>query len=212
MVEMTVVLAIIAVITSITISSQTGFNKTIVLANTAYDIALTMRNAQTYGIGSKNVTTNFVTGFGLSFANPATPLTSFTLFADIYPDTLSGGPFCHPQPVGSPANAPDAHPGDCVYESGQNERQQTYTLGNNMKINKYCVKQAGVWACSPSITQLDIVFTRPNTSAVITTIPSSGPLFSITDACVQVYSPQATARSVRVTDIGQITTSTTTCP
>ena len=50
---MMVVLAIIVTITGVTLTSQTSFNKTLVLANTAYDIALTLRSSQTYGLGSR---------------------------------------------------------------------------------------------------------------------------------------------------------------
>ena len=49
LVEMVVVLAIITVISGVVLSDQTSFNKTLVLANTAYDIALTVRSVETFG-------------------------------------------------------------------------------------------------------------------------------------------------------------------
>ena len=44
LIELLIVLAIIATVTTIALSSQSNFNKTLILANTAYDIALTLRS------------------------------------------------------------------------------------------------------------------------------------------------------------------------
>ena len=50
-----VVLAIVTSITAIVFTSQNSFNKTLILANTAYDIALTFRSAATYGLGGRTI-------------------------------------------------------------------------------------------------------------------------------------------------------------
>ena len=102
--ELLVVLGIITVITAITITSQSAFNKTLVLANTAYDFALTVRYAQTYGIGSRAAGTLSNTGYGIHVARGVTD--SFIFFADS--DPAPGGPgVCHTPPSGDPS-APDA--------------------------------------------------------------------------------------------------------
>lgn len=225
LVEMTVVLAIIVIITAVAFTSQSTFNKTIVLANTAYDIALTMRSAQTYGIGSRNINLTFGTGYGVSFSK-TTP-SMFSFFPDSHPLAASGdSTLCHPAPTAGPL-APDAHPGDCVYEVGLDIPVQSYTLGNGMLITNFCAKSSGLWSCmaecaepcvSNSLMQLDIVFTRPNTSATMSTDGDPPyPLgFPITDACITVSSPQASlsdkSRYITVSQVGQITANATSCP
>ena len=81
-----VVLTIIVVITTVVVASQSSFNKTLILVNTAYDIALTLRSAETYGLGSRAFGGVVNAGYGLNFQS-GTPQ-SFTLFADTYPAPL----------------------------------------------------------------------------------------------------------------------------
>ncbi len=107
-IEMLVVLGIIGVLATVVVTSQTSFNKTILLANTAYDVALSIRSAQTFGLGSRAqgvVTPN--AGYGIHFES-AIPNT-YKLFAD-----KGGTPACHTPASGVP-NAPDVIPGDCTY-------------------------------------------------------------------------------------------------
>jgi len=53
LIEMLVVLAIMGVVLAVTVGGQRAFNRSIVLSNTAYDVALSIRQAQTYGVSGR---------------------------------------------------------------------------------------------------------------------------------------------------------------
>src|SRR5438105_4839422 len=95
--EMLVVIFIILILSSTVLVSQSAFNKTIILANTAYDIGLSIRSAAAYGIGSRATTAGFSNaGYGIYFA--ANTPTQYLLFADTLPPA-SIPSACHPTPV-----------------------------------------------------------------------------------------------------------------
>ena len=148
-----VVLAIIVILTGIVLTSQSTFNKTLVLANTAYDIALTLRTAETYGLGSRAFGSSANAGYGIDF-NHATP-GSFTLFADT---NLPNAATCHGLPTGG-ASAPDAQPGNCIYD-GASEQVTDYMLGNAVTVSDFCAYALGSWTCAAShgstLTSLDM--------------------------------------------------------
>ena len=196
-----VVLAIIVVLSGVVLSSQSTFNKTLVLANTAYDIALTMRSAQTYGLGSRASGVVANAGYGLHFDKNIT--NSFKLFAD-----TGGGASC----VGM---TPDCKPGNNIYGAGD-ELKQTYELNNGLFIGDFCAQSSGSWSCAVSeeggLTSLDVVFARPNPDAFMSKDGSYSPLFPVTAACITISSPQGGSRFVSVGAAGQIIANATSCP
>ncbi|MDO8742635.1 MAG: type II secretion system protein [bacterium] len=197
LVELLVVTAIIMVITAITMNSQTSFNKSLILANTAYDIALTFRSAETYGISSRVVNGNTNVGYGIHIQTA--PNHIFTLFADTDPS-----PNCHGLPSGG-AGAPNAVPGDCMYTPSQDEKIQEYNIGNSIYMTNFCVYESGSWSCaSDGLTTLDIVFARPNPDPFINVTGSR--------ACVALASTQGGSRSVWVEASGAITANASPCP
>lgn len=207
LIELMVVLAIIAVVMSIVLSSQSTFNKTLTLANTAYDIALTIRYAETYGLGSRAIGTITRAGYGVHFQN--TSKNSFTLFADVYP-APSISSVCHPT---ADPSMPDARPGNCAYDSSRGEGITDYVLGNGITISKFCSYAIGNWSCSDDgLTSLDIVFARPNANPFISVNGSYSASFPITAACLTISSPQGGLRFVSVASSGQITANTSSCP
>ena len=211
LIELMVVLAIIIVITAVAFASQSNFNKTLILANAAYDVALTLRNAETYGLGSRvagTATTN--TGYGVDFSK-GTP-SSFTLFADSYP-APSTNSVCHP--IADPT-APNAQPGDCAYEASQGERVTGYMLGNGITVSDFCAYAASAWSCAHanggSLSSLDIVFSRPNAEPFMSVNGSYSSRFPVTAACIALISPQGGARFVSVASSGEITANAASCP
>lgn len=214
LIELMVVLAIIVVITTVTMTSQSSFNKTLILANTAYDVALTMRSAQTYGLSSRARGTADV-GYGLHFQT--SPATSFTFFSDGYPPRGGSG-LCHTPPANDPTG-PDAKPGNCVYDQSQGERVADYDLGNGIRIGDFCARTLGAWSCTYAhggyaggLSSLDIVFTRPNPDPFISANGSYSAAFPVTAACVTLMSPQGGERYVSVASSGQIIANATSCP
>jgi prepilin-type N-terminal cleavage/methylation domain-containing protein len=214
LVEMMIVLVIISIITGVALTSQGNFNKTLVLANTAYDIALTMRSAQTFGLSTRGSATSTKAGYGLRFQRNVT--NSFTLYADTYP---SPGPnLCHPLPQ-SGTNSPNALPGNCSYDSTRSELLTTYTLGNGITIPKFCTLSANNWECTSgtvtTISALDIVFERPNPDAFMSENGAYNLSFPVTRACITLRAPQTPAgeeRHIQIQRSGQIIANATSCP
>ncbi len=208
LVELLVVLAIIAVVMAVVLSSQSAFNKTLVLANTSYDVALSLTAVETYGIGGRAIGT-VPAGYGAHF-DIATP-GSYTVFADTYP-APSTGSVCHR--ITDPS-APDALSGDCSYGS-QDTRVTDYTLGNNITISDFCALAGGSWACAVAqgggLSTLDIVFARPNPNPFISTNGTYPSLNPITEACLTLASPQGGARYVSISASGEITATAASCP
>lgn len=218
LVELLVVLSIIVVITGIVITSQSSFNKTLILANTAYDVALSIRSAETYGVGSRAVGGMANVGHGVHFVIGNT----FTLFADTYPAPNDQN--CHGLPNDDPSR-PDAQPGDCVYEAAQGERVMDYTIGNGITITDICVLNSvsNSWTCtyahpgaSAGLSSADIVFSRPNSDVFISRGMGGSPTqysSSLVAVCISLSSPQGgSPRFVTVASSGNIAPNALSCP
>jgi hypothetical protein len=225
---MMVVIAIIIIITAVVITSQSSFNKTLVLANTAYDVALTIRLAETYGIGSHVLGGTVNTGYGIHFGT-GTPNNTFTLFADTDPAVTGSGSTCHPAPggVGSVlSTGPSALAGDCVYKPGSDITSQVYTLGNNITISNFCGELSNnTWKCSTTcgvassctvgLSSLDIVFSRPNPTPFMSedgSYPDPKLYPEVVTSCIALTSAQGGFKYVSVGASGQISTNATSCP
>jgi len=213
LIELLVVLAIITFVMSVVITSQSTFNKTLILESASYDIALTLRNAETYGLSSRAHTdAGFIvsknTGYGIHFQN--IPSNSFILFADTIPSVGSSG-LCHTLSASQPVGGPSAQPGNCAYDTG--ELVQTYTLNNGITISDFCA-YSDSWHCASSgtgdLTSLDIVFARPNPDVFISTNGSYSTLKK--KACLTVTSPQGGFRYVSVASSGEITANASSDP
>ena len=63
LIELLVTLSLFVVLTTIVIFSQSKFNGSILLTNLAYDVALTVRQAQSYGVNVREVASDTSTGF-----------------------------------------------------------------------------------------------------------------------------------------------------
>lgn len=205
-----------AIVMAIVFTSQSSFNKTLVLANTAYDIALTLRSAETRGLGSRVTTSASNAGYGVHFQT-GTPGT-FTLFSDTFPMVGSNpSSLCHTPPANDPVG-PNALPGNCVYESASGERVTDYMLGNGITIGDFCAL-SGSWSCtyahdgySGGLSSLDIVFARPNAEPFISVNGLYTPSSPVTRACLTVTSPQGGARFISVAQSGEITANAPSCP
>lgn len=212
LIELLVVMAIITIISGIIFTSQSSFNKTLILANTAYDVALSLRSAETYGLGGHALSA-VPTGYGIHFDKSAPG--SFLLFADSYP-AASMGSVCH-APTNT-AGGLDAQPGDCSYESGsgQDTTVANYTLGNNITVSDFCAFASGAWTCSSthggSLTSLDIVFARPNPDPLMSTNGLYSSVSPVTGACLSITSPLGGSRYVSIASSGEITANATSCP
>ncbi|HQT82537.1 MAG TPA: type II secretion system protein [Candidatus Paceibacterota bacterium] len=215
LVELLVVLAIMLTITSIALTSQSSFNKTLILANTAYDIGLTLRSAESFGLGSRATTLGAANaGYGIHIS--AGSNNSFILFADTSPAGSPGSLNCSSK---SSVGAPNCGPGDGVYTASDVSTPSipSYTLNNGVIISDFCAYN-GSWVCAHSygstLSALDIVFARPNPTPTIT---ANGQTY--TNACIIVSSLQAGTIPHYVSvspsgeiSSGQLSASITSCP
>lgn len=197
LVELLVVVAIMTVVMSIVITGQNSFNNSLVVSNTAYDVALAIRSTETFGLGSRVVSGVANVGYGVDF-NSSTPAV-FTIFADT--DTAPGESNCH-TPQSGVVNAPDTQPGDCVYDASDS-KVAAYTLGNGVTVTRLCGFSNSAWNCN--LSSLDIVFARPNPTPFMRANGSSVTEYS--QACITLTSPQGGTRFLRVLSSGQIDTS-----
>ena len=205
LIELMVVFTIIVTISMVVLTSQSSFNKTLILSNTAYDIALALRSSQTYGLGSRglnNSTVGTVTnaGYGLHFSNGSHD--SFILFADTSP--------------GASCSTPDCRPGDYVYTSNADAMiGQPYQINNGITIKDFCAYAGSSVSCEYAhgggLSSLDIVFARPNPDAHVSADGSS----YNGGACITIASasaPNGPYRFVSVAPSGEIAANAAPCP
>ena len=202
--EMLVSLGIFMLLTTTLLVKNSQFKGNVVIGNTAYQLALTFREAQAYGVNVRGVDPSqsgayiYVTPYGVHF-DTATP-TSYLLFGDSYPPASGGSAAVGDrQFTSTPASAADA-------------LVRTYQIGSGTEVVMFCTIRSGLsQVCSNSgtgpLTWLDVSFLRPQLSAAIRdssqTDPTSSILFA-TSAVVVVKNVQGICKAVKVTSAGQV--------
>ncbi len=183
LVELLVSIAIFAVVTSVAVLNHTDFNGSVLLTNLAYEIGLSVRQAQIYGITVKGTALDankFDSGYGMRF-DMSTP-TRYYLFEDRTPPDH----YCDMSECG------------VSYENVV----ETFYIQRGNRISRICVDGD----CTPTI--VDISFIRPNPDAYIRV---NGTSFGKAEICV--LSPSAgTKRKVVVESTGQISVATNASP
>lgn len=206
LVELIVVLAIIVIISSIALFGQTSFNRSLVLTDTAYSLAFSVREAQSLGLSSRAFGATQNAGYGVHFSTG--DLTKYTLFADVNPiasGNIQNVNVCPGHTVGS---GPEARPGDCI-QNNASEVVRTYSLNNGFVITEFCGTQqsGGTRRCSGYLNSLDILYLRPNTRSIIVGV-RNGTRILLTDAMIRIASPGGDAqRCIYVSQLGQVSVS-----
>lgn len=202
LVELTVCIAIIVVITSVVLASYPEGSIKITLANLNNKVALLFREAQVRGsaIDSGNVTLGTespIGGYGI-FMSLNTP-NSVVLFADSV-DTLE------PKPYGLSV-------GNGLYQiTPINETHSTTLFPAGYTIAKLCVGSGYPYTCNTSLTpalnSLTISFTRPSPQPAVYVNGSRTTLY--TSACAELRSPRYPGaghmRSIQIYSSGMIRT------
>lgn len=196
LIELLVVSLIIILITAFVLFRQSGFNNATLLRSLSYGIALSVRQAQVYGVSVRESAAGsgvFAQGYGAYFGNSGLVDSShYLLFAD--------------------------QNGNGQYASG--EELPRYTIGNgrgtDYLIKNFCAHsissgdQCGT-GTGTTITSLTIYFRRPNPDACFATSQSTGacataatpPVYDY--AYVQLKSFTGTDyRTIKITNTGQI--------
>lgn len=180
LVELLVTLSLFVILSGIVLFSQKKFNGSILLTNLAYDVALTIRQAQTFGINVREdiKTGSFQMPYGVHF--DISKNKQFLIFAD-----FNGND--------------DQYNGNWQCTSGGDECLNSYSIKKGNYISDICVTSSGVSECG--MNKLDITFLRPDPDAIFRSIPNKN---SITEAKIIISSPTGESRNVLVNSTGQI--------
>jgi uncharacterized protein (TIGR02145 family) len=170
---------IFALMTALLVAKYGSFNDTTILTNTAYDVALAIRGAQSYGMnapasGAQNV--NYPYGIHFDTSNSTTQ-TQMTFFEG-------------------------ANSGDYVY-SGANTIT-TYTLKNGGLIKSVCVGTSNEDCSSSGITSLDVTFKYSDPNAIITATNGSSAIQYPYAEIVVENAAQTSTRTIYVRETGEI--------
>lgn len=191
--EMVVSITIFTLITVVVLYNHSAFSNNILVTNLAYQVALTLREAQVYGLSSvgKEDTsgiTNFKVGYGVHFdTSSEDSKKSFVFFSDVTDNKKYDG------------DCADSNPNECV-------ENIPITSGN--KIEKICIHLIGdpdeIKSCSDVVSELqmvDVVFKRPDTEASIYVENQETPINLVE---IYVTSTQKRQKKVTVLSSGQI--------
>ncbi len=134
--ELLIVIAIFTIITTIALFDQGKLNSDVLLTNLAYDVALTAREAQSYGVGVRYSEGNTGGGYGVHLNT----INSDTIV--VFQDIVSDG----------------------IYDPDI-EEVRTYQFLNQRgnKIAGLCGNSGGTLACD--IASMNITFVRPDPEA-----------------------------------------------
>ncbi|HEY4501472.1 MAG TPA: prepilin-type N-terminal cleavage/methylation domain-containing protein [Candidatus Paceibacterota bacterium] len=221
LIELLVVSLIIVLITGTLIFRQQGFNSSTLLRSLSYSVALSLRQAQVYGVSVRENAAGsgtFASGYGVFFGNTLVDSANhYVLFADKGNGVLDLGT----------NNLPDAN-GNNICDTNEDCLAQRFTIGNGRSagadytIRNYCAhvingsdqcKCTSASQCtvtSPSITSLTVYFRRPNPDACFATsqnpaacAPGAAAIYDY--AYIQLKSAGSTDwRTIKVSSTGQI--------
>jgi prepilin-type N-terminal cleavage/methylation domain-containing protein len=181
LIELLVVTAIFVIISGITLASHSRFGGQVVLENIAYDIALSVRHAQLYGIAVRRTSAgSFDVGYGLHFSSP----TSYELFFDSLSVTGNGVYDCDAQ-----------NPGAC-------ELVEATTIVGGHRISDLCVRPVGLPGYDCDVSEIDVLFKRPEPDAYIRKNGEIAPLYEA--AQIILESPRGQQKAVIIEHTGQI--------
>jgi prepilin-type N-terminal cleavage/methylation domain-containing protein len=198
-IELLVVCAIMVAVTGILLANNTEYGGQVLLQNFAYDVALSVRQAQVYGISVQRFgaggSSTFTAGYGIHFTM-STP-TNYELFAD--------------------ANTPPDGLYECTTPGAADcEQVSATTITRGYHISDLCYTSSGgsesCYSTAGTPQSLDIVFERPEPDALITACGASGCASSCltngslceASARIELESPRGDTMSVSVEANGQI--------
>jgi prepilin-type N-terminal cleavage/methylation domain-containing protein len=184
LIEMLVVVGIIVVVTGAVLANSGQLGGQFILQNFAYDMALSIRQAQTYGIAVRKFDSHFNYPYGMHF--DASDNTHYILFADVNPNGVFD------------ANNPSS------------ELYQQYEITRGFQIQSLCATpSAGGSGEVCGLSRLDIIFKRPEPDAWISIsdvqhcIPKSGD-YCQASARIRLVAPRGDVKDVIVPANGQI--------
>lgn len=204
-IELIVSISIFVLMTSLLITNYSKFDSQILLSNLAYDVALAVRTAQTYGISVQGQIKDS-SGFKYNYAY--------------------GVAFCRLQKsASSPMSSGCYDNNSALSWFGNNEivlftdinnnkvfdkddtRMSVYSIKRGAKVSNLCFTSGGGETCNKS--RMDITFLRPNPDAMLCAGDGANPS-SCTNADlkqevrIEVESSEGARRNVVVNKTGQV--------
>lgn len=180
LIELLVVTGIMVVITGLVFANNNAFGGKVLLQNLAYDVALSVREAQVYGISVQRFSTDiFAEGYGIHFLRNTNPSSQdeFLLFADVIE---VDGMY------------------DCP-ESSVCELVEANLIRSGYHVADICVPSTEAEPCGHA--SLDVTFRRPDPDAFIRA-DGQGLLYE--SARIVLQSPRGETQSVVIEQNGQI--------
>lgn len=221
LIEMIVVLMIISIITTITLVGQSTFDRSMLLTNTAYRVAISIREMQTYGLSSRValVGSEYKTNVGYGAHFVAGSPGSYVLYAD---SSRASGIANYCQDIaGTNSALPDYKLGNCTYEAGADVLVESYTFTRGFRISDFCGRAASevgnprYCMSTNQLSALSTVFMRPNTDSVLSgqRTTAGSPWIELNSAEIYLSSADGlTVRGVCISKLGQVSVSQGTCP
>lgn len=153
LIELVITIAIFAAMTTYLLAKYGKFNQSLLLTNLAYDIALTIRTAQSYGLNVKSTASgDFNTPYGVHFdIGMVNHNTCFAFFADADGDSMyDQQEYCGESDQGG-------------------EKISLYSLKRGSIISnlKVCADETNPGWCDEDVDFIDITFKRPDPDAII---------------------------------------------
>lgn len=195
LIELLVVLVVVSVITFLLLVQQSKFDSSTVLRSLAYNVALSVRQAQVYGVSVRESalgSATFAQAYGL-YVDPVGNPQNYTLFAD----TNNNQRY-------------DAAP-------SPGEGTMLFKVNKAYRVSEVCVIRGdGLRRCSGgddtsgagTINTLTVLFRRPNPDAIFFGLTGAGGLLDTPDqytsAYIQLQATDGTKRGVHVYVTGQV--------
>lgn len=182
--ELVISIAIFAIMSALLLARYGTFNQGILLDNLAYDIALTIRNAQSYGLNvrSSSRTANlFDKPYGVHF--DINDPTHFIFFVD------TGGYGVYNPNI------------DLDNDGNPDQILSKTTITRGSKISALCVNSC---SAGTPVTSVDITFKRPDPNAIIKINGRTDIYNSDTDITIMAVDGQ-TIKRITVRSTGQVT-------
>ncbi len=158
LIELLVVVVIFIIMTTIVIINQNKFSSDISISNVAYALALDIRQAQVYGILVRTQDRQFESAYGIHFEKKGTKIEYF-IFADSQQYPTEEGYFKYDGEDGDPIGG--------VKTLQEGNRIKDICTYRNSRSDAKCFNSG-----SGQISSVDIVFRRPDPTAIISD-PSS---------------------------------------
>ncbi len=178
LVELLVSVGIFTLMTALMVAKYGNFNQSVLLTNLAYDVAVTIRTAQAYGLSVKGIegavsTEDFQYQYGVHFDTTSSGNETFFIYID-------------------------RDDSNSYNEDGGDEKVSTLNLKRGAKISGVCFSDG----CTPDTgtEEFDILFKRPDPSAKICSFSSCIQSY----VKIQIMANDGNTRAVSVRENGQI--------